>query len=122
MSAPLVLVVDDEALIRMTLADVLLDSGFDVLEAEDADQAEAVLRDHPSIAALITDVRMPGNKDGFQLARDVAAAKENVRIFVMSGHVGPADTTLPRDAVFMSKPFDFWNFARSVRAALANDS
>jgi CheY-like chemotaxis protein len=122
LSAPLVLVVDDEALVRMNLADCLTYGGFDVLEAEDADQALDVLDSNPSVAALITDVRMPGSRDGFELAREVAASKSHIRIFVMSGYVGGADTRLPAGAVFLSKPFGQQALMKSLTAALANSA
>ena len=105
----------------MTLADFLLQDGFDVLEAENADEACQLFRANPTIAALITDVRMPGTKDGFELARGVAAARSHVRIFIMSGHTGTADTTLPPGAVFISKPFDHEKLIGRLKTALAND-
>ncbi len=120
-TAPLILVVDDEALVRLTLADFLMQSGFEVIEAEDADHALEILRDHPVIAALITDVRMPGSKNGFELARDVAASRHHIRIFIMSGHVGEADTTMPPGAIFVSKPFNHEKLIEDLKAALAND-
>ncbi len=105
----------------MTLADFLLQSGFEVLEAEDADQALAILHDNPRIAALITDVRMPGSRDGFALARHVAASKNCIRIFIMSGFIGQADATLPPGAVFVKKPFNHERLMADLQAALAND-
>jgi CheY-like chemotaxis protein len=59
-----VLVVDDEPLIRMNAAAMLEDAGFGVLEAADADDALAVLDNHPEIGVLFTDINMPGSMDG----------------------------------------------------------
>jgi CheY-like chemotaxis protein len=56
---PLILVVEDEALVRMTLVDVLEDAGFKVIEAVHADEALRVLGTVPGIGAVVTDVEMP---------------------------------------------------------------
>jgi CheY-like chemotaxis protein len=67
--APSVLVVEDEALVRMTLVDVLDDAGFNVIEAIHADDALQALRSAPGIQAVVTDVEMPrGSINGFELA------------------------------------------------------
>jgi len=64
----LVLVVEDEALVRMNSADVIRNLGFDVIEAEDADHAVSLLESVPGITVLFTDVQMPGSMDGLLLA------------------------------------------------------
>jgi CheY-like chemotaxis protein len=57
---PLILVVEDEALVRMTLVGVLEDAGFKVIEAAHADEALRVLSAVSGIHAVVTDVEMPG--------------------------------------------------------------
>lgn len=60
-----VLLVEDEPLVRMTAADELDDAGFRVLEAKNADEALVVLEAHSSeVQVLFTDVNMPGSMDG----------------------------------------------------------
>ena len=68
-----VLVVEDEPLVRMFAVDLLEDEGFTVLEAENADAALAVLRARLDVRVLFTDVDMPGTLNGFALARQAAA-------------------------------------------------
>ncbi|MET0527202.1 MAG: response regulator [Microvirga sp.] len=69
---PLILVVEDEALIRMTLVDVLEDANFKVIEAAHADEALQVLKATSGIQGMVTDVEMPrGSINGFELARYV---------------------------------------------------
>ncbi len=75
--APVVLVVEDEAIIRMLLIDELEDAGFVVMEAEGADAAVVILSNGATIGVVVTDVRMPGSMDGLGLAawmRDICRA------------------------------------------------
>lgn len=70
MSSPLILVVDDEPLLVMALEDHLVDAGFAVVTACSVEQAMRRLDEHSrSIHALVTDVRMPGGQNGWDLAR-----------------------------------------------------
>ena len=78
--APMVLVVEDEAIIRLMLVDELEDAGFAVIEAEGADAAVAILRNGAKICAVVTDVKMPGSMDGLGLAawmRDQVTARSD---------------------------------------------
>jgi CheY-like chemotaxis protein len=81
-----VLVVEDEPLVRMDMADCLTDEGFEVIEASDADEAIKALEADGRIRLLFTDVDMPGTMDGLKLARFVADRWPPVRIIVTSGH------------------------------------
>ncbi len=87
--APIVvLVVDDEAVLRFIASDVLEESGFQVLEAEDANAALKVLAEHPGVRVLFTDINMPGALDGLDLAREVHA---EVAGHQARGHVREAE-------------------------------
>ena len=66
-----VLVVEDEALLRLLLMEVLEEAGFEVIEARTADDAVLLLDHRPDIRLVFTDVDMPGALDGFQLAQYV---------------------------------------------------
>ena len=61
-----VLVVEDEALLRMEAADMSEDAGFIVFEAGNADEAILILEHHPEICILFTDIHIPGSMDGMQ--------------------------------------------------------
>ena len=67
---PVVLVVeDDEFLLRMNAAEMIGDAGFNVVEAGNADEAIAILEARPDIHVVFTDIQMPGSMDGLKLAR-----------------------------------------------------
>ncbi len=98
-----VLVVDDEPLIRMTLADSLADEGYAVLEASNVLEAVAVLGRH-RIDALITDVDMPGTLNGFDLMRLVVSYGGTVAVIVTSGGHTAAEIEGER-VCFLAKPY-----------------
>src|SRR5215217_1405565 len=87
-----VLVVEDEPLVRAVAVDALEDAGFEVLEAATADYAVAVLGQRSDIRVLFTDVEMPGQLNGFQLARFALEHYQRVRDLL-----APADHALGRE-------------------------
>ena len=68
---PVVLVVDDESLIRMTAMEMVEEAGFEAIAASDADGAIRILESREDIRAIFTDVQIPGSMDGLRLARVV---------------------------------------------------
>jgi len=113
-----VLVVEDEALIRLDIADALEDAGFNVLEAADVGEAVTVLAAHPEIRAVFTDIDMPGSMDGLRLAAVVCARWPRTKIIVTSGrpNVTPAD--LPVASRFVSKPYNPATVVRNLSQML----
>ena len=109
-----VLVVEDDPFIRMDLAAMVEDAGFDVFEASDADEAVTVLECQPAIQLLVTDIDMPGSMDGLELARMTRDRWPPVKIIVTSGRIRPAEGDLPGDAQFLTKPIS----TRQLEAAL----
>lgn len=99
-----VLVVDDEPLIRMTLADALLDEGYDVIEASNVLEAVAVFGTR-HIDVLVTDVDMPGALNGFDLVRFVRIHRRHVVVVVTSGGSVPGEGVLQDDETFIAKPY-----------------
>ena len=102
---PVVLVVDDEVLVRMLAVDVLEEAGFVVLEAENAEAALLALRARPDIAVLLTDVDMPGGMNGFDLARLTRERHPGLGIVIISGKSYPRPGELPPGAHFIGKPY-----------------
>ena len=101
----LILVVEDEALVRMMLVDVLDDAGFKVVEAAHADEALHILAAVPDVQVVVTDVEMPrGSINGFELARRVRDDRQDVGVVIASGRVAPAPGDLPQGAYFVEKP------------------
>lgn len=105
-SKGLVLVVEDEALVRMFAVDFVEDAGFDVVEAANANQAVAILEARSDIRIVFTDIDMPGSMDGMKLARAVRDRWPPIEIIIVSGHKRPVDDDLPARAVFFPKPYD----------------
>ena len=100
-----VLIVENEALVRLELADWLSESGLTVFAATDADQAIVLLDAHPDIEILLTDIMMPGSMDGVRLTHHVRHRWPPVHIIVMSGLINTQLSDLPLDSLFLSKPY-----------------
>jgi CheY-like chemotaxis protein len=101
---PVVLLVEDEPLVRLTQVDILREAEFWVVEAQDADEAFEVLKARPDISAVLTDVNMPGSIDGFEFARLVRLGWPVVGVLVISGKTGPGPGDLPPNTTFLHKP------------------
>jgi CheY-like chemotaxis protein len=116
---PLILVVEDEALVRMTLVDVLEDAGFKVIEAVHADEALRVLKAVSDIQALVTDVEMPrGSINGFELARRVRMERQEIGVLIASGRAAPKVGDLPDGALFIGKPVHPETLVRLLKTLL----
>jgi CheY-like chemotaxis protein len=115
----LVLVVDDEPLIRALTVSALEDDGFDAIEAQSGDLALLLLDSRDDIAAVVTDVEMPGTLNGFALAEIARQTRPKLPIIIVSGRLQPAPGTLGRDVQFLSKPFSPIRLASMVRQLIA---
>jgi CheY-like chemotaxis protein len=109
-----ILLVEDDALVQLELADWLAELGLIVLTADNADQAIALLNTCPQIELLLTDIQMPGSMDGVQLAHRVAELWPPVRIVVGSGIVGTELSALPVGSAFIPKPYDHHSLWRAL--------
>jgi len=101
-----VLVVEDEMLLRMRAVDMVEDAGFTSVEAADADEAVAILESRSDIALLFTDIQMPGSMDGLKLAHAVHKRWPPIKIILVSGQLKVADIDLPADSRFFGKPLE----------------
>lgn len=99
-----VLVVEDEALIRFTIADTLEDAGYAVLEAASVLEAVGKLGQHEHIDLVLTDVDMPGGLNGIDLAKMVAECAPKISIIVSSARSAPDLAGLPDVAHRLAKP------------------
>jgi len=114
-----VLLAEDEALVRMTAADALREGGgFKVVEVVNADEALTVLEATADVRALVTDVEMPGSLDGFTLARVVKQAWPQIGIVVTSGRMAPGPKELPSGALFIPKPYRPADLVAAVQTVL----
>lgn len=100
-----VLVVDDEPILRFNAVEAFKDAGCEAYEAGEADEALAVLADHPDISVLFTDINMPGDHDGLALAETVHARRPDIRLIITSGREQPAPVNIPDDGQFIPKPY-----------------
>jgi len=100
----IVLVVEDEMLLRMRAVDMVEDAGYTSLEAIDADTAFAILESRSDIALLFTDIQMPGSMDGLKLAHAVHRRWPPIKIIVVSGQLRLAKVDIPANSRFFGKP------------------
>jgi len=101
-----VLVVEDETLVRMFMADFLDEAGFKVFEAVNADEALTVLQARPDVQVVITDIEMPaGSMDGLKLARTIQGRWRGIGIIISSGRERPDPDDLSKRVAFLSKPY-----------------
>ena len=105
MQKQVVLIVEDEALIRMHAVDMVRDLGFEVIEAANADQAISLLESASEISVVFTDIQMPGSMDGLRLVAVVRERWPPVALLVTSGQFRPQESDLPEDAHFLPKPY-----------------
>ena len=108
-----VLVVEDEVLVRLSLAATLRDEGFLVLEAANADEAIAVLSGSTSVDVVMTDVNMPGLLDGVALSRYVRTTRPGLKVIVVSGRVAFEAASEVADA-FLAKPYEPETVVRTI--------
>jgi two-component system, response regulator PdtaR len=109
-----VLVVEDEAMMRMKLAEELEDAGYLVLEASDGTEAVEMLTLRPDVKIVISDVRMPGPIDGIELCRRVRSRYPGIKVVLSSGEPNAADSTA-HDGFFL-KPYRVAWIIRHIRS------
>lgn len=101
-----VLVVEDELMLRMRAVDIVEDAGFVPIEAVNADEAIRVLESRDDIAALFTDIQMPGSMDGLKLAHLVHTRWPQIKIILVSGQIAVDESDKPQDSKFFPKPLE----------------
>ena len=112
---PVVLIVEDEFLVRMGTRDAVETAGFDVLEAGDADEAIAILAARNDVRLIFTDVHMPGSMDGLKLAHFVRDRWPPVKIVATSGRARIAESDLPEGGRFVPKPYSAAEITATLR-------
>ena len=114
-----VLIVEDELLIRLHAVEMIKEAGYEVVEAASADEAIAILERRLDITVLFTDIQMPGSMDGLKLAAAVRNRWPPIMIVATSGHVklGPGD--LPEGGRFLPKPYSPAEITKTLRELIA---
>src|SRR5215207_9651783 len=103
---PIVLIVEDEMVLRMRAVDIVEDAGFTAIEAVSADEALAILESRSDISLLFSDIQMPGTMDGLKLAHAVHDRWPSIKIVLVSGQVKVSDGDKPADSRFFGKPLE----------------
>ncbi len=105
-SPSVVLVVEDELMLRMRAVDIVQDAGFESVEAINADEAIAILESRDDISCLFTDIQMPGSMDGLKLAHLTHARWPHIKIVLVSGQIAVTEADAPEDSKFFPKPLE----------------
>ena len=102
-----VLVVEDQALLRFLAADMLEEAGYETSLAADADEALAVLARQPDICTIFSDVNMPGEMDGVDLAHRIREQNPEIGLVLTSGTRIQELGELPGGTMFLAKPYEW---------------
>jgi CheY-like chemotaxis protein len=100
-----VLVVEDDTIIRMGAVDLVVSAGYEAVEARDADEAIRILESRSDIDLVFTDVQMPGSMDGIKLAHYIRERWPPVKLILASGNAILEESNLPKGSGFFSKPY-----------------
>lgn len=103
---PVVLIVEDEDLLRWQAVVTIEDAGFDAVEAANADEAIAILEARTDIRVVFTDIQMPGTIDGLRLAHFVRTRWPPVHIIATSGQLRLRHDDLPKGGRYLAKPYE----------------
>jgi CheY-like chemotaxis protein len=107
MSLPQILLAEDEAMLRVIAVEMLQDAGFHVFEAGDGMEALELLKAHPGISLLVSDIKMP-RMDGYALAEAGLAFKPGLKVLLMTGYAQDPPPHLLKAAQvqILHKPFN----------------
>ena len=119
-SSPVVLIVEDEPVLRMLAVEVVEEAGFIAIEARDADEAVILLESRTDIAMLFTDINMPGSMDGLKLAHAVRDRWPPIKILVVSGKQRLQPSELPSNSCFLGKPYQVTALVEELRSLVGS--
>ena len=121
-SPPIVLVVEDEMVLRMRAVDIVEDAGFVPIEAISADEALQILESRDDIRVLFTDIQMPGSMDGLKLAHATHARWPHIKIILVSGQIAVTDADKPEDSRFFPKPLEILKMVLELQDMVGKDT
>lgn len=117
-SDPVVLVVEDQGLLRMTAVSIVEDSGFEALEAENADEALEILKDNPGILVVFTDIDLNAEKDGVWLAEQINRKWPHIDVIVTSGYPRPSNYNPDNVIAYYEKPYSEDKVLKQIQKAV----
>lgn len=115
-----ILVVEDDANIRMAALELVANAGFEAVDARDADEAIRILEARPDIHLVFTDVGMPGTMDGIALAHYIRRRWPPVKLIVASGKAIIDESHLPAGSRFFTKPYSERTIVGAITALLSD--
>lgn len=119
-NAAVVLVVEDEFLIRLDMLDMLEAAGFATIEAANADEAIRILESRDDIRIVVTDIDMPGSMDGLMLAHAVREKWPPVKLVLVSGKRTLGRDELPEGALYYAKPYNIDEVTDGIRRLMVS--
>lgn len=114
-SDPVVLVVEDQGLLRMTAISIMEDSGFEAIEATNADEALEVLKTYPGILVVFTDIDLNAEKNGVWLAEQINKRWPNIDIIVTSGYPRPDNYNPDNIVAYYEKPYSEEDIIKQIQ-------
>lgn len=116
----IVLVVEDEPILRMNMVETIEDAGFEAIEAGNADDAVAILESRKDIRIVFTDINMPGSMDGLKLAEAVRHRWPPIELILTSGKRDLTENEIPSRGRFFPKPYNPEDVVAAVREFISN--
>ena len=121
LSRAVVLVVEDEPIIRMDAVDLIGTAGFDAIGSRNADEAIAILEARHDIRLVFTDIELPGPMDGLKLAHYVRERWPRLHLMVASGKIRD-ESWMPAKAKFFTKPYNDKMIVKELTRLLSQDN
>jgi CheY-like chemotaxis protein len=115
----IILVVEDEPLLRLAGIDLVEAAGYEAVAASDATEAVAILESRDDIRIVFTDVDMPRGVDGMRLAAIIRDRWPPIKVIVVSGHIDDPGDVIPAETVFFSKPYREEQIVETIRQMLS---
>lgn len=117
-----ILVVEDEPLLRLAALDLVEMAGFEAIPAADATEAVKILESRDDIRVVMTDVDMPRGVDGMRLAAIIRDRWPPIKVIIVSGHVEDPGDSIPAETVFFSKPYREEQIIETIQTMVMGDS
>jgi DNA-binding response OmpR family regulator len=119
MAGEIILIVEDEFLIRATLVEVLEDEGYEVVAAESGEEALDIIRANGGIALMMTDMTLAGAMDGVTLASAARGVRAGLPVIFMTGRPDRVPSLDPAIEAMVSKPYTGSEITAAITRLLA---
>lgn len=110
----IVLVVEDDPLVRLVDVDILEDAGYEVLQASDPREAMSILGHRSDVGVVFTDIQMQGSLDGLALAWVIRERWPQIGLVLTSGGRSIIQSSMPREGLFVQKPYTATTLVRRI--------